>query len=146
MSQSPLSSFSAPNIPSGSTGTLSTADKAFVVSGELIQTNMILGHEFTAGQKAPGIDTIVSAGSGTPTQLYKNSLVVSFATVQNISTADLTLAIDNPNVAAGVGSILNAASAAGKGGGSIDMHNVDLTHVWFIVAATGNVISVYREV
>lgn len=96
------------------------------------------------------IDVISTTTGAVIQQLYPNAKKIRKAIIQNISTDPVTIfsTIGTSNGARGTNSqgiILNAASGAGSGGGTLPTNNIDLSYFWFYAATTGDKLAVYSE-
>lgn len=100
--------------------------------------------EFSPGMRKCEIFVVSLAVGATVQKLITATLLVSNCIIQNISTEDVTL-FTYPNGVAGQGTILNAATAAGKGGGHVSLGNIDLSKIYFVRTTAGVTLSVYYE-
>ena len=104
-----------------------------------------------AGESSTNTDIVKCTAGGTSQPLFGNPKLVKRALIQNLSTDDITLFWVNNSqgrpqaITAGVGTVLNAATAAGKGGGTYPAGNVDLSNCSFLAATTGDSLSVSEE-
>lgn len=115
-----------------------------VVKEEPDTTKEILSEAFNPGKADFGID-IKNVDAGPKwTQLYDTPMLVRKAIIQNISTENVTVVRWKDGATAGQGMLLNAA-AAGEGGGSIPLGNIDLSKLWIYRATAGSSVSVYWE-
>lgn len=78
-------------------------------------------------------------------RLFQTAQNVVFAVIQNISTEDVSISRTNTPPTVGSNIILNAASAAGKGGGNLPVHNVNLRELMFIRTTAGATLAIYAE-
>lgn len=96
------------------------------------------------GNREPIIEIISLTTGGTFEKFYTSPTEIKYAVIQNISTEDVTITT-GPQGTAGQGILLNAASAAGKGGGSIEANDIDLANLFFVRATAGATLSIYYE-
>lgn len=79
-------------------------------------------------------------------RLFETAQQVSYAVIQNISVEDVSISRSNIPPTVGSNIILNAASAAGKGGGNIPVHNINLRELMFIRTTAGATLAIYAEI
>lgn len=104
----------------------------------------LLKPAFERGGHGFEITTISLTTAATFQRLFPNGLLVQMAIIQNISVEDVTI-VKNISGTAGVGIILNAATGAGKAGGSLPVNNVDLQQFCFVRTTAGVTLAVYYE-
>ena len=96
--------------------------------------------------KFSGTDIRTLSAAATFQSLYTTPKNVNSAVIQNLSTEDVTIVTQEvPTPTAGEGIILNAANAAGEGGGTLSAGSVDLAKFKFVRTNTGVTLSVYWE-
>lgn len=88
---------------------------------------------FGLGQSSTNIFTVTIPAATTPVPISNTPMQVKEATIQNQSATDTIVISTSSNAVSGI--ILNPAPAAGQGGGSKKMKNVDLNKV-FVTSST----------
>lgn len=107
------------------------------------ETNRLLRQQFERGFSQARIIIVSLTTGGTFDQLPPGTLIAR-GIIQNISVEDVTVTTGRTGTAA-QGILLNAASAAGEGGGSMPLTNIDLGDIWFVRATAGVTLAVYYE-
>ena len=97
------------------------------------------------GDRKPLIQIINLTTGATVQRIFAYAKPIFKGTIQNISTEDVTL-YTKEGQAAGTGIILNAATLSGKGGGALDVGNIDLFNLFFVRTTSGDTLAVYSEV
>ena len=140
----------APPPGGGNGGTGGNGTDNSVIIDLLRQILEVLKGVFTINFSEPQIDVITLTTGAAFERMYDNPRKVKSAVIQNISTEDVTLQIGSgtsstPAFTAGDGILLNAASASGKGGGSLPVGNIDLSKFYFVRTTSGDTLAVYVE-
>lgn len=112
------------------------------LAGLLGEIRDLLQEQFGLGQSDPRV-IVLSLTTGGTFDVFP-SVLVKRALIQNISVEDVTI-VQGPNGTAGSGILLNAASAAGEGGGSMPTGNVNLARLGFVRVTAGATLAVYYE-
>lgn len=101
---------------------------------QLGQIYSILNYEYGPGQKLPFVDTFTVGTSFS--QLYTGAKPVSKALIQNDSSTDVmsvTASFGNTGAKSGTAGqaiLLNPATSANQGGGSLPVGNIDLSNLY----------------
>lgn len=116
------------------------------VTALLEQILNVLKYQINRGMKNGTIDLITLNAGATFQQIYSNSKPVTMALIQNISTENVTITSSISGSTASQGIILNKANAAGEGGGSMPVDNIDLKNLNFVRTTAGLTLAVYYEI
>lgn len=115
------------------------------VNALLQQILDVLKYQINRGMKNGNIELISLASGATFQPLYLNPKPVTMALIQNISTEDVTITSSISGNTASQGILLNKANAAGEGGGSMPVDNIDLKNLNFVRTTAGLTLAVYYE-
>lgn len=112
----------------------------------------LLNSVFGLGKSIATTDVFATVGNTAGVILYTQSKIIKRGLIQNLSATDSITVFATPggkapaNIVAAFGTVLNPAPAAGQGGGSIPIGNIDLASLTFISSTNASQsVSVYYE-
>ncbi len=94
---------------------------------------------------APVVEQFTLTTGGTTQRLFDESIKIRAGFLQNVSTEVVSIFSKETGTAATGGVKLNAASAAGQGGGEMSVGNIDLRNLFAVRATGGLTLSIYGE-